>query len=165
MGTADRRATRRASGSSRPPPAPRSLPADAAARRSRGRRECQSRKLGAASQPMRNSAAVRRRPASLRLPVRRPASRSQASSPGSARPRRRPVRCGSARAGRRRVRFTAPFNFSGNPTLSVPAGFSADGLPHGIQLVGPLLGEAVLCQVGHAYEQATEWHRRRPPVD
>ena len=63
------------------------------------------------------------------------------------------------------VRFTAPFNFSGNPTLSVPAGFSSDGLPHGIQLVGPLLGEAILCQVGHAYEQATEWHRRRPPVD
>jgi len=63
------------------------------------------------------------------------------------------------------MRFTAPFNFSGNPTLSVPAGFSDNGLPHGIQLVGPLLGEALLCQVGHAYEQATEWHRRRPPVD
>ncbi len=63
------------------------------------------------------------------------------------------------------VRFTAPFNFSGNPTLSVPAGFSADGLPHGIQLVGPLLGEALLCQVGHAYEQATEWHHRHPPID
>ncbi len=62
------------------------------------------------------------------------------------------------------VRFTAPFNFSGNPTLSVPAGFSDDGLPHGIQLVGPLLGEAILCQVGHAYEQATEWHQRRPPI-
>ena len=63
------------------------------------------------------------------------------------------------------VRFTAPFNFSGNPTLSVPAGFSADGLPHGIQLVGPLLGEAILCRVGHAYEQAMEWHQRRPPID
>jgi amidase len=62
------------------------------------------------------------------------------------------------------LRFTAPFNFSGNPTLSVPAGFSADGAPHGIQLVGPLLGEAILCQVGHVYEQATEWHLRRPPV-
>jgi amidase len=63
------------------------------------------------------------------------------------------------------MRFTAPFNFGGNPTLSVPAGFSDDGLPHGIQLVGPLLGEAVVCQVGHAYEQATEWHHRRPPLD
>ncbi len=63
------------------------------------------------------------------------------------------------------MRFTAPFNFSGNPTLSVPAGFSDDGAPHGIQFAGPLLGEAILCQVGHAYEQATEWHRRRPPLD
>jgi amidase len=63
------------------------------------------------------------------------------------------------------MRFTAPFNFSGNPTLSLPAGFSGNGLPHGIQLVGPLLGEAVLCQVGHTYEQETEWHHRRPPVD
>jgi amidase len=63
------------------------------------------------------------------------------------------------------MRFTAPFNFSGNPTLSLPAGFSDNGLPHGIQLVGPLLGEAVLCQVGHTYEQETEWHHRRPPVD
>ena len=53
------------------------------------------------------------------------------------------------------LRFTGPFNFSGNPTLSVPAGFSDDGLPHGIQLVGPLLGEAILCQVGYAYEQAS----------
>ena len=63
------------------------------------------------------------------------------------------------------IRFTGPFNFSGNPTLSVPAGFSDDGAPHGIQLVGPLLGEAIVCQVGHAYEQNTQWHQRRPPVD
>jgi amidase len=63
------------------------------------------------------------------------------------------------------MRFTGPFNFSGNPTLSVPAGFSDDGVPHGIQLVGPLLGETIVCQVGHAYEQATQWHERRPPVD
>jgi amidase len=62
------------------------------------------------------------------------------------------------------LRFTAPFNFSGNPTLSVPAGFSDDGVPHGIQLVGPLLGEAILCQVGHAYEQAAAWSHRRPPL-
>jgi amidase len=63
------------------------------------------------------------------------------------------------------MRFTAPLNFSGNPTLSLPAGFTDDGLPHGIQLVGPLLGEALLCQVGYAYEQATEWHHRRPPAE
>lgn len=61
------------------------------------------------------------------------------------------------------MRFTAPFDFSGNPTLSLPAGFEA-GLPLGIQLVGPHCGEAMLCRLGHAFEQASEWHRRRPPL-
>ena len=63
------------------------------------------------------------------------------------------------------IRFSAPFNFSGNPTLSLPAGFASNGAPHGIQLVGPRLGEAMLCRVGHAYERATEWHLRRPPLE
>ncbi len=62
------------------------------------------------------------------------------------------------------LRFSAPFNFSGNPTLSVPAGFSPGGLPHSMQLIGPLLGEPILCQVGHAYEQATPWHQQHPPM-
>ena len=62
------------------------------------------------------------------------------------------------------LRFTGPFDFSGSPTLSVPSGFSAEGLPHSLQLVGPHLGEAMLCRVGHAYQQATSWHERRPPL-
>jgi amidase len=62
------------------------------------------------------------------------------------------------------MRFTAPFNFSGSPTLSVPCGFTAGGLPHSLQLVGRHGEEALLCQVGHVYEQATDWHRRRPPL-
>jgi amidase len=62
------------------------------------------------------------------------------------------------------MRFTAPFNYSGSPTLSVPCGFSADGLPYSLQLVGRHGDEALLCRVGHAYEEATEWHRRRPPL-
>jgi len=62
------------------------------------------------------------------------------------------------------LRFTGPFDFSGSPTLSVPSGFSAEGLPHSLQLVGPHLGEAMLCRVGHAYQQATAWHERRPPL-
>jgi amidase len=62
------------------------------------------------------------------------------------------------------MRFTAPFNFSGSPTLSVPCGFDARNLPHSLQLVGRHGDEALLCRVGHVYEQATEWHRRRPPV-
>jgi amidase len=60
--------------------------------------------------------------------------------------------------------FAPPFNFSGSPTLSVPCGFSAEGLPLSVQFVGRRLSEAVLCRVGHAFERSTEWHLRRPPV-
>ena len=59
---------------------------------------------------------------------------------------------------------TQPFNFSGSPTLSVPCGFSADGLPLSVQFVGRRLSEAVLCRVGYAYEQATAWHSKHPTV-
>ncbi len=59
---------------------------------------------------------------------------------------------------------TKPFNFSGSPTLSVPCGFSADGLPLSVQFVGRRLSESVLCRVGHAYEQATGWHSTHPAV-
>jgi amidase len=62
------------------------------------------------------------------------------------------------------LRFVAPFNFSGSPTLSVPCGFTDGGLPYSLQLVGRHGDEALLCRLGHVYEQATEWHRRRPPV-
>jgi len=61
------------------------------------------------------------------------------------------------------MRFTAPFNFSGNPTLSLPCGFDANGLPYSLQLVGRHGEEALLCRVGHAYEAATPWHQRHPP--
>lgn len=63
-----------------------------------------------------------------------------------------------------RARFTYPFNFSRNPTLSMPCGFDAEGMPLSLQLVGRHFEEALLCQVGHAYEQATEWHRQSPPL-
>jgi len=63
-----------------------------------------------------------------------------------------------------RLRFTAPYDFNGAPTLSVPCGFSRDGLPLSLQFVGKPLGEALLCRIGHAYEQATAWHTMRPPV-
>jgi amidase len=60
--------------------------------------------------------------------------------------------------------FSQPFNLSGVPTLSVPCGFSAEGLPLSVQFVGSRLSEAVLCRVGHAYEQATAWHTKHPLV-
>jgi len=58
--------------------------------------------------------------------------------------------------------YCQPFNFSGSPTLSVPCGFSADGLPLSAQFVGGRLSESVLCRVGHAYERATPWHTKHP---
>ncbi len=61
-------------------------------------------------------------------------------------------------------RFTVPYDFNGAPTLSVPCGLSSDGLPLSLQIVGKHLGEALLCRIGHAYEQATDWHTKRPPV-
>ena len=63
-----------------------------------------------------------------------------------------------------RLRFTAPYNFNGMPTLSVPCGLSRDGLPLSLQFVGKHLGEPLLSRIGHAYEQATEWHTLWPPV-
>ena len=60
-------------------------------------------------------------------------------------------------------RFTVPYDFNGAPTISVPCGFSSDGLPLSLQLVGKRLAEQLLCRAGHAYEQATEWHDHRPP--
>jgi len=61
-------------------------------------------------------------------------------------------------------RFTVPFDFSGSPTLSLPCGMNSDGLPLSLQFVGKHLDEPLLCRLGHAYEQATPWHRLRPNV-
>ncbi|AWB25577.1 amidase [Methylobacterium currus] len=60
------------------------------------------------------------------------------------------------------LRFTAPFNFSGSPTITLPAGIDAAGLPLSVQLVGPHLSEGMLCRSGHAVQQVTDWHTLRP---
>jgi len=57
-----------------------------------------------------------------------------------------------------------PFNMTGLPALALPCGFSSTGLPLSLQLAGRPFDEATVLRAGHAYEQATEWHRRRPPV-
>lgn len=62
------------------------------------------------------------------------------------------------------MRYTAPFDFSGSPTISVPCGFTADGMPISLQLVGRHLGEPALIAAGQAYQQATSWGTRRPPL-
>ena len=61
-------------------------------------------------------------------------------------------------------RFTGRFDFSGSPTISLPCGFSDEGLPYSVQFVGHQLAEALLCRIGHTYEQETDWHRRHPAV-
>lgn len=64
----------------------------------------------------------------------------------------------------RTARNTRPFSTLGVPALSVPAGFCNRGLPVAFQLVGRPFDEGLLLQVADAYERATDWHRRRPPL-
>jgi aspartyl-tRNA(Asn)/glutamyl-tRNA(Gln) amidotransferase subunit A len=59
--------------------------------------------------------------------------------------------------------FTNSANLGGIPGISVPCGFSAGGLPIGLQLMGPVFGEAELLKVAYAFEQTTDFHRRKPP--
>jgi aspartyl-tRNA(Asn)/glutamyl-tRNA(Gln) amidotransferase subunit A len=60
------------------------------------------------------------------------------------------------------LRLTRPSNISGLPAISIPCGFTGEGLPVGLQLMGPRWGEARLLAIARAYEEATEWHTRRP---
>ena len=60
--------------------------------------------------------------------------------------------------------FTLSMNLAGICGLSLPCGFDGAGLPIGLQVMGPAFGEEAVLRVAHAYEQATEWHRRRPAL-
>ncbi len=60
--------------------------------------------------------------------------------------------------------FTIPVNLAGTCAISVPAGFSGEGLPIGLQLVGRPFGEETIIGAGHAFEQATEWHKRKADI-
>lgn len=62
------------------------------------------------------------------------------------------------------IRNTLPFNLYGIPSISIPCGFSREGLPIGLQISGPPLGEIDVLALAHAYEQATDWHKRMPPL-
>ena len=59
--------------------------------------------------------------------------------------------------------FTVAANLAGAPAMSIPCGFTAGGLPIGLQLQGDYFSEARLLNVAHQYQQATDWHRRAPP--
>ncbi len=60
--------------------------------------------------------------------------------------------------------YTVSLNLAGLPGLSIPCGFDGTGLPVGLQLIGKPFDEATLLRTAHAYQQATEWHRRVPPT-
>jgi aspartyl-tRNA(Asn)/glutamyl-tRNA(Gln) amidotransferase subunit A len=60
--------------------------------------------------------------------------------------------------------FTVSANLAGLPGISVPCGFSTDGLPIGFQLMGRMFDEATVLRVADAYERSTDWHRRSPPL-
>jgi aspartyl-tRNA(Asn)/glutamyl-tRNA(Gln) amidotransferase subunit A len=62
------------------------------------------------------------------------------------------------------LRNTRPFNVWGFPAISVPCGFTAAGLPIGLQIAGPHWGEAAVLSLAHAYEKATSWHERKPAL-
>ena len=62
------------------------------------------------------------------------------------------------------IRFTRPFNATGHPAASIPCGFTAEGLPIGLQIVGRPFDEATVLRVADAYQRATDWHARRPPL-
>ncbi|MNF24639.1 Glutamyl-tRNA(Gln) amidotransferase subunit A [compost metagenome] len=65
-------------------------------------------------------------------------------------------------ANRRLIQFTAPFNVSGHPCLSLPIGFSESGLPIGGQFIAGKGKEGLLCRAGMALQKVTDWHRQRP---
>jgi aspartyl-tRNA(Asn)/glutamyl-tRNA(Gln) amidotransferase subunit A len=71
---------------------------------------------------------------------------------------------GAIEAARQLTRFTSPFNITGLPALSVPSGFSENGLPLGLQFISKHWGESKVLQAGHAFEQATQWHFRCPEI-
>lgn len=62
------------------------------------------------------------------------------------------------------IRNTLPFNVYGLPTISVPCGFTRAGLPIGLQITGPALGEGRVLALAKAYEAATPWHRQLAPL-
>lgn len=63
------------------------------------------------------------------------------------------------------LRNTSPFDVYGLPTISVPCGFTHAGLPIGLQISGAPFAESAVIALAHAYEQATEWHTKHPPLN
>jgi aspartyl-tRNA(Asn)/glutamyl-tRNA(Gln) amidotransferase subunit A len=64
----------------------------------------------------------------------------------------------------RLTRFTRPINYLGLPSLSIPSGFTRNGLPVGLQLIGRSFGEATILRIGAAFQRATDFHERVPQL-
>ena len=62
------------------------------------------------------------------------------------------------------VRFAAPTNFSGHPSITVPNGFDASGMPTAMQFIGKLGDESSIIRAAAGYEDLTEWHTMRPDL-
>ncbi len=75
-----------------------------------------------------------------------------------------PIKAVMDRTWRSRGSTMSAFNRFGLPSLALPCGFSGEGLPTGMQIVGPWLGEGVVLRAGFAYQQVTNWHRQYPPA-
>ncbi|MFQ5904326.1 MAG: amidase family protein, partial [Candidatus Binatia bacterium] len=60
--------------------------------------------------------------------------------------------------------FTISINLAGLPGISLPCGFDSEGLPIGMQIIGKYFDESTILRIGYAYEQATDWHKRKPPL-
>jgi Asp-tRNA(Asn)/Glu-tRNA(Gln) amidotransferase A subunit family amidase len=65
---------------------------------------------------------------------------------------------------RETVRLTRVFNPNGLPAITMPMGFSEQGLPMATQFVGKRFSDALVIGAAHAYQQATDWHMRRPLI-
>ena len=62
------------------------------------------------------------------------------------------------------VDYTIPFNYYGLPAISIPCGFTDDGLPLGLQIVGPKWGESKVLDAANKFQKATNWHLKRPEI-
>ncbi len=62
------------------------------------------------------------------------------------------------------IKYTAPFNFTGNPAAIMQGGFDGNGVPVGFQLIGPHFSEGLLFKAGHAFQTVTDWHTKHPAI-
>ena len=82
-----------------------------------------------------------------------------------------PIGSRSVRLGKKSIgsiaaltQYTRAFNLNGFPAISIPCGFSEQGLPIGLQLAGKPYYENAILRTAYAYEQSTDWHNSRPPI-